>query len=986
MSDNDRAEWRLYDTNLTTQLCILPVSQGHIYQQLNEPGSGEVRIPLDSTAATLIANGKFVALFYRGAYRDGFFVDNSKEIQANESEGEGRWLSISGRGLLAYLDRTIIFGDGTNSSVRTFTSQAKGAILDTLFNETLDRGNFTALDWDFNDGFSSDSIAWTDSENLELNVGMKLLEVVRQFAESGEIEFKATLQGGAHPVLISAYKNGIGSNKASTVFFRVGTNCQEISDDERGGDEVINSYLVKYKDGYTSVSDSTSITDNGRREDFLNLEVAQSAESALTFASAKLSITKDPRNSIGVKVYDGIKPYLFVDYVLGDTITKDVLGTQSTHRILGVQIDIHGDEYASVVVEFDDVFYDNELRMSNDLDWLLNQWNTARDLDQLEARQWMSIGQPNGEVYALHNYGDYLYVGGDFTQITGGITTSYIARYQISTGLWSSMGTEITQITRAIMDVGGTIYAATPDKVYQWGGTAWTNKGTFGTVAPGIMALATNGTALYVGGNFTDVGGTLTIASDVASLTGSTWAAVGTTHSENVCNALVVYNGELHGGFSYTGGTNNALQKFTAGAWATVLSTTYVTSDVLALAVSGENLIYAQNGGVVRSWDGAGTTAQTMGSADTYGRENSDQRDALAVYLTDVVYGAQFLGMNGVTGFNNIGKYSGGLWNKIGTGMSTATPVGQRNDRVAALQFVDSDLYAGGLFTTVDGKPISNLAVYVIDFQSLVDHLGHDNGFDLAAAIHQATASAITDADEMGFWEDVSNALRKITWANIKATLKTYFDTLYLSLTGGTVTGNVSLDGQVVINDSGADVSFRVESDGDANLIYTDSTNNRVYIGKTNGGYKLDVNGEVNLNPGNTYRINGVGALTDVLGAFTAGATIPATTTYSNCPFKGTLDATFNSMPWPDAGTLSNMSIRISTAQSGTGSLVATLYVNAVATSIVVTIAAGAASGTYTDSTHTAAINSGDVIRWDLQNNATVASALVTGVVVRLTK
>lgn len=51
--------------------------------------------------------------------------------------------------------------------------------------------------------------------------------------------------------------------------------------------------------------------------------------------------------------------------------------------------------------------------------------------------------------------------------------------------------------------------------------------------------------------------------------------------------------------------------------------------------------------------------------------------------------------------------------------------------------------------------------------------------FDLAAAIHAATASAIDDSDEMGFWENTANALRKITWANIKATLKTYFDTLY---------------------------------------------------------------------------------------------------------------------------------------------------------------------------------------------------------------
>lgn len=52
-----------------------------------------------------------------------------------------------------------------------------------------------------------------------------------------------------------------------------------------------------------------------------------------------------------------------------------------------------------------------------------------------------------------------------------------------------------------------------------------------------------------------------------------------------------------------------------------------------------------------------------------------------------------------------------------------------------------------------------------------------DVGFNINAATEKATP---IDADELGIVDSAaSNVLKKITWANLKATLKTYFDTLY---------------------------------------------------------------------------------------------------------------------------------------------------------------------------------------------------------------
>jgi len=66
----------------------------------------------------------------------------------------------------------------------------------------------------------------------------------------------------------------------------------------------------------------------------------------------------------------------------------------------------------------------------------------------------------------------------------------------------------------------------------------------------------------------------------------------------------------------------------------------------------------------------------------------------------------------------------------------------------------------------------------------------------VAPAIHAATNKATPiDADEAGIWDSVSGLLNKVTWANIKATLKTYFDGIYVSLTNLAASGGSALVG-----------------------------------------------------------------------------------------------------------------------------------------------------------------------------------------------
>jgi len=122
-------------------------------------------------------------------------------------------------------------------------------------------------------------------------------------------------------------------------------------------------------------------------------------------------------------------------------------------------------------------------------------------------------------------------------------------------------------------------------------------------------------------------------------------------------------------------------------------------------------------------------------------------------------------------------------------------------------------------------------------------------------------------------------------------------------------------------------------------------------------------------------------------GGDTVGSTLPASTIALSTTnvigldgagvFATTTNQQINQVPF--AGTAKNMCIALQTAQSGTGSLVATLQINGSATSVVVTMAAGATAGVYCDLTHTAAITANQSIFLSVVNNATATSGGING-------
>lgn len=102
-----------------------------------------------------------------------------------------------------------------------------------------------------------------------------------------------------------------------------------------------------------------------------------------------------------------------------------------------------------------------------------------------------------------------------------------------------------------------------------------------------------------------------------------------------------------------------------------------------------------------------------------------------------------------------------------------------------------------------------------------------DNFMAVEVATHAATSKTTpVDADELPLVDSAAgNVLKKLTWANVKATLKTYFDTLYRA-----ITDDVTLAaGKVVIFEGSTDDGFETtltaaDPTADRTLTLPDST------------------------------------------------------------------------------------------------------------------------------------------------------------------
>jgi hypothetical protein len=204
---------------------------------------------------------------------------------------------------------------------------------------------------------------------------------------------------------------------------------------------------------------------------------------------------------------------------------------------------------------------------------------------------------------------------------------------------------------------------------------------------------------LYIGGSFTEAGGTP--ANRIAKWNGTSWQQVGGNGMDGTVYALAYFQEKViaAGEFFTAGGTPaNRIAKWTGTSWQPL--NLGMNDNVYALAIYFNALRatgkFTTAGGIlanrIASWDGNSWSAMGTGL--------NDEAYSLTVFGNDLVVGGKFTQAGGIPA-NRIAKWSDS-WSPLGAGMD--------NGETRALSVFGGKLYAGGSFTLIGGVLVNYVA------------------------------------------------------------------------------------------------------------------------------------------------------------------------------------------------------------------------------------------------------------------------------------
>jgi len=351
---------------------------------------------------------------------------------------------------------------------------------------------------------------------------------------------------------------------------------------------------------------------------------------------------------------------------------------------------------------------------------------------RFDGVRWQSLGSgTNGAVRSAIEFQGDLYVGGRFTT-AGGVPAVGVARWDGTS--WHAVGAGLTGEVWALCQHQGALYASgdfalsggqTVRGVARWNGMSWLEVGgglqwVLGGEATG-RTLASDGTSLYVGGEF-DRAGT-TPASHVARWDGSTWSPLGTginSFGYGTVQCLLPWQGRLYCGGMFGQAGNvpcDNLAAWDGTQWSAVgagVQGSIYTPSVWSLCEHGGELFVGGNFVVsgttpllrIARFDG--TQLVAIGGVDE-AEVNPPTVMAMTSWNGKLYCGGEFqvaghpYTPNDTRAVYHVASYDGLEWARVGDGLGF-------DDTVRTLGRFQGQTIAGGHFSLAGGSFAMGLA------------------------------------------------------------------------------------------------------------------------------------------------------------------------------------------------------------------------------------------------------------------------------------
>ncbi len=328
----------------------------------------------------------------------------------------------------------------------------------------------------------------------------------------------------------------------------------------------------------------------------------------------------------------------------------------------------------------------------------------------------------NVSVNAIVVSGQTVYVGGDFTHI-GGQARNALAALDATTGLataWNAAtagggrpSVRVLRLSGQTLYVGGnftSIGGAARNNLAALGittglATAW-NPGPGGSIHDAITSIELSGQTVYIGGSFSSIGGQL--RNNLAAVDATTGLAINNWNPapNDYIVALAVSGQTLYaaGRFTTIGGQNRTY--FAAINTTTGLATAWnpmTFGPINMLAISGQTLYVGGKFEIV------GRTQANLAAVDTTTGQVTSWSPEVNDSVTSIGIGAQTLYLGG--NFSLVG----GMVRNYAAALNTSTGVATAwnpdpNQPVKALAVSGQAVYVGGGFTHIGGQARAALA------------------------------------------------------------------------------------------------------------------------------------------------------------------------------------------------------------------------------------------------------------------------------------